>query len=74
MDEPPLAKTEREDLQKSLILLGYEVGKIDGIVGANTRAALRLYQRDKALPADGFATKSLLALLREDASKAASRQ
>jgi len=74
VDEPPLAKTEREDLQKSLIQLGYEVGKIDGIVGANTRAALRLYQKDKSLPADGFATKSLLALLREDATKASSRQ
>ena len=69
VDEPPLARTEREDLQKSLILLGYEVGKIDGIVGANTRAALRLYQKDKDLPADGFATKSLLAMLQQDAAR-----
>ena len=74
VEEKPLAKTEREDLQESLIKLGYDVGKVDGIVGANTRAALRLYQKDKNVPADGFATKSLLAMLQHDAATATRRQ
>ncbi len=65
MNEPPLARVDREDLQKSLNTLGYDVGEIDGIIGARTRSALRLYQKDMNLPADGFPSSTVLARLRQ---------
>ena len=66
VSEPPLARSEREDLQRMLALLGYDPGKTDGIVGANTRAAIRLYQQHIGVPADGFPTQALIARLRAD--------
>lgn len=42
-------------LQKSLAGLGYLTGAVDGIYGAQTVAALKLYQSDYGLTADGVA-------------------
>ena len=65
--EEPLSRSEREELQRSLAALGYDPGAVDGIVGARTRAALRMFQEDIDVPADGFPTKSILAQLRAQA-------
>jgi peptidoglycan hydrolase-like protein with peptidoglycan-binding domain len=43
---------------------GYDVGKIDGIVGAQTRAAVRDMQKKVGLPADAYPTPELLSRLR----------
>lgn len=64
--EPPLTRHDRIDMQRRLKKLGYELGRTDGIVGARTRAALRLYQKKIGLPADGFPTSTILARLRQD--------
>lgn len=63
----PVAKTPpampREDVkavQKTLSELGYEPGPVDGIAGANTRAAIRRYQERAGVPVDGEVTKALL--------------
>jgi len=64
--EQPLSRTDRKQVQTLLSDLGYSTGGVDGIIGAQTRSAVRLYQRDKGLPADGFVTKGLLALLMDD--------
>lgn len=44
-------------LQQSLIKAGYDVGKTgaDGILGKNTKAAIRKYQQDNGLVVDGIA-------------------
>lgn len=42
-----------EDLQRRLSDLGFTLGRIDGIFGANTDAALREFQRNVGLPVDG---------------------
>jgi len=42
-------------VQKHLANLGYYSGKIDGIMGAKTRAAIKAFQRDHGLKADGVA-------------------
>ena len=47
-------------LQKRLQSLGHDVGKIDGILGAGTRAAVQAEQKRRGLPADGWPTKGLL--------------
>jgi membrane-bound lytic murein transglycosylase B len=65
-EERPLSRSEAEELQRLLTAQGFDVGEIDGVLGAQTRAAVRDYQRKAGLPADGFATASLLARLRSD--------
>jgi membrane-bound lytic murein transglycosylase B len=59
-DEQPLSRTQRFQIQQDLKTLGYDPGEIDGVIGRNVRAALRAYQKARSLPADGFATQSLL--------------
>ncbi|MBD3804836.1 MAG: peptidoglycan-binding protein, partial [Thioclava sp.] len=47
-------------LQTKLAKMGYDVGAIDGILGAKTRPAVQAAQMRLGLPADGWPTKSLL--------------
>ena len=50
-------------LQKRLQARGYDVGKVDGILGARTRAAVQAEQQRLGLPADAWPTPDLLARL-----------
>lgn len=52
-------------LQQSLINAGYDVGKTgaDGILGKNTEAAIKKYQKDNGLAVDGIAGKNTLGSL-----------
>ena len=50
-------------LQQKLEARGHDVGGIDGILGQNTREAVRLEQMRLGLPADGWPTPTLLAHL-----------
>ena len=63
-DERPLGRSERIELQESLAAKGYEPGAADGIIGANTRRAVRAFQQSLGLPADGYPTPALLQRLR----------
>ena len=47
-------------LQNVLKSRGYDVGKVDGILGAKTRQAVRLVQLELGLSADSWPTKDLL--------------
>jgi len=58
--DPALALEEMTALQEKLAALGHDVGKIDGILGAGTRAAVQKEQVRLGLPADGWPTKALL--------------
>lgn len=51
------------DLQARLAARGYHPGPIDGKVGAQTRAAIRAYQKDRGMPVDGQITQALVASL-----------
>ena len=51
-------------LQKKLRARGHDVGKIDGIIGAGTRAAVRAEQQRLGLPADAWPDAALLNKLR----------
>ncbi len=55
-----LTVAEVREIQTRLNALGYNSGSPDGKVGPMTRGALRAYQRDQGLPADGFPTVALL--------------
>jgi membrane-bound lytic murein transglycosylase B len=60
LDETPLDESSRTALQDGLTALGFMTGGTDGVLGRQTRAAIRAYQKARGLPADGFATASLL--------------
>ncbi len=50
-------------VQSRLRALGYEVGPSDGIMGPRTRSALRQFQRQRGILADGKLNKTLLVRL-----------
>ncbi|MEO1749632.1 MAG: peptidoglycan-binding protein, partial [Pseudomonadota bacterium] len=54
---------QMKQLQQKLAASGYDVGKIDGILGAGTRAAVRQEQIRLGLPADSWPTRELLRAL-----------
>jgi hypothetical protein len=58
--EPALDLAAMKALQERLAALGHDVGKIDGILGAGTRAAVQKEQMRLGLPADGWPTRALL--------------
>lgn len=63
-DERPLSRQEVEELQERLLAKGFDPGIPDGIVGRQTRAALRAFQRHADLPPDGFPSIEVLQKLR----------
>jgi lytic murein transglycosylase len=56
-----------KEIQKLLQARGYDVGKIDGIIGLQTRAAVKDAQLRLGLPADSYPDRALLARLRAGA-------
>ena len=58
--DPSLSDSEMKALQRKLQALGHDVGKIDGILGRRTRAAVRQEQLRLGLPADAWPTRELL--------------
>ncbi|CTP91288.1 Hrp-associated lytic transglycosylase [Xanthomonas translucens pv. poae] len=65
-DDPPLSSVAQiTELQQRLTAKGYSPGTADGVLGPMTRAAIRAYQQDLHLPADGYASISLLQRLRQ---------
>ncbi len=61
--DPALALDEMMALQEKLAALGHDVGQIDGILGAGTRAAVQKEQVRLGQPADGWPTRQLLVAL-----------
>jgi len=59
-----LSAAQTKELQRLLMGLGYDVGKLDGIVGSKTRAAVKAMQIKFGLPADSYPTADLLRRLR----------
>ena len=51
------------ELQQALNDKGYPSGEPDGILGSNTRKAIRAYQKAEGLVADGFPSEQVLAAL-----------
>ena len=58
--EPGLSGDQMMALQRKLAALGHDVGKIDGILGSGTRAAVRAEQMRLNMPADAWPTPRLL--------------
>jgi len=58
--ETGLNQDQMRALQRALQARGHDVGGIDGILGAGTRAAVQDTQAELGLPADGWPTPALL--------------
>lgn len=62
--ERALSRAQVEELQRLLARIGLNPGEPDGMVGAQTRAALKAYQTQASLAPDGYPTVELLEDLR----------
>jgi membrane-bound lytic murein transglycosylase B len=58
-DDPPLTRDQRIGAQAALTRLGYDTQGIDGVVGANTRAAVRRWQLANMRIPDGYLNAEL---------------
>jgi hypothetical protein len=58
--DPALSGEQMKALQQKLRARGHDVGAVDGILGAMTRAAVQTEQARAGLPADGWPTRALL--------------
>jgi lytic murein transglycosylase len=63
-DIPVLSGDETKELQRLLVRRGYDVGEVDGKLGAASRAAVKAVQMKLGLPADSYPTPELLERLR----------
>ncbi len=61
---PELSFQDLKELQQLLARRGYDVGEIDGKLGAGTRAGVKAAQVKLGLPANSYPTPELLARLR----------
>jgi lytic murein transglycosylase len=59
----PFTAAQTKQLQRLLAKRGFDVGKIDGVIGAGTRQAIRTMQVKYGLPADSYPSTQLLSLL-----------
>lgn len=62
-DDPGLSRAARREVQSLLLLRGYDIGEIDGVIGASTRQAIMAVQAELGLPVDGRAGRKLLEAL-----------
>jgi len=61
---PKITFEEQKEVQQLLEKRGYDVGRIDGVLGLKSRVAIRDVQIKLNLPADGWPTAELLTRLR----------
>lgn len=59
-DAPRLSRAQVIQLQETLNSKGFDSGEVDGVMGPATRRALRAYQAEQELVADGFAGAEVL--------------
>ncbi len=58
--DKPLLRNHKKALQQALTNQGYSTGGIDGMIGPNSRRAIRAWQRANGLAADGYVNQALL--------------
>jgi membrane-bound lytic murein transglycosylase B len=62
-DDEPLSRNTVVDIQNRLARLGLYTDEADGLLGPKTRSAVRLFQKQAGLPADGHPTPEMVARL-----------
>lgn len=67
--EAPLPRSEIVAAQATLKALGFDPGSVDGQVGADTRRAVRAWQRARGRPADGYLSAATVGALKQDTGR-----
>ncbi len=67
---PQLQFPEIKELQQLLVRAGFNVGKVDGVLGQQSRVAVKAMQVKYGLPADSWPTAELLAKMRGPGAQA----
>ncbi|NOR40100.1 MAG: hypothetical protein GQ537_02685, partial [Gammaproteobacteria bacterium] len=57
------------ETQEALLGLGYDIGDIDGVIGTNTRKAIKEFQQTQGLKADGKTSEKLVQQMRKVAQE-----
>lgn len=63
-DDPGTSRAERRQIQQALLDRGYDIGEVDGLIGAKSRAAISAFQQSKGLTVNGRAGQQVLKALR----------
>jgi lytic murein transglycosylase len=63
-DANGLTIEDRKEIQRRLTAAGFDTGGTDGVIGRNTEAAIRAWERSKGQPETGRPSRELLAALR----------
>ncbi|MFZ5533492.1 MAG: lytic murein transglycosylase [Pseudomonadota bacterium] len=63
-------RADGREIQQRLKMLGYPVGRVDGVLGEESRVAMRRFVRDTKLPLDGEPDQALLEALRAATNQA----
>ena len=58
-NDGPLTRDQRIGAQQALTRMGFDTQGVDGVIGSNTRAALRRWQQANGRTADGYLTDVL---------------
>ncbi|MNV62672.1 putative peptidoglycan binding domain protein [compost metagenome] len=58
-NDGPLTREQRVGAQTALTRMGFDTQGVDGVIGSNTRAALRRWQQANGRVADGYLTDVL---------------
>ncbi|MFK7942098.1 MAG: lytic murein transglycosylase [Paracoccaceae bacterium] len=67
-EDRPLSRTEKQELQGLLTRLGFDTQGVDGIIGPNSRVAVRAFQKARGLVPDGYVSETLLNAVRRAAA------
>jgi putative exosortase-associated protein (TIGR04073 family) len=68
-----LSESDVRDVQRHLNDMGYKAGPVDGLYGPQTRSALRSFQKDHSLEADGRIDVDTLAAMKLNRSRGEAR-
>lgn len=64
-DDQPLPRDQVVDMQTRLARLGFYSDDVDGLLGPKTRSAVRLFQKQIGVPADGHPTPEVVRRLQQ---------
>lgn len=73
MGDKALRTSVLKAMQADLNALWFDAGEPDGMVGIQTRQALRDYQRSRSIPADVYPTPRLAERLRRETAAGSGR-
>ena len=63
-DDPGTSRAERREIQQALVKRGYDIGEIDGLIGAKSREAISDFQKANGMTVNGRAGQQVLKALR----------